>query len=50
LNRPPRLRFAQPLLLTKALMSKMSREAHPIRAAERRQIVAPGESPGFSGK
>ena len=26
----------------------MSREAHPMRAAERRKIVAPGESPGFS--
>src|SRR5690242_1540572 len=27
----------------------MTREAHPIEAAERRQILAPGASPGFSG-
>jgi hypothetical protein len=33
---------------SKALLSKItSREAHQIRAAERRHIVAPGESPGF---
>ena len=31
-----------------ALLSKLPREAHPIRAAERQQIVAPGASPGFS--
>jgi hypothetical protein len=30
-------------------MPKMAREAHPIEAAERRQILAPGASPGFSG-
>jgi hypothetical protein len=30
-----------------AVLSKMSREAHPIKAAERRQIIAPGDSPGF---
>ena len=35
--------------LTKAELSKMSREARPIKAAERRQILAPGVSPGFSG-
>ena len=29
-------------------LSKRSREAHPIIAAEQRQNVAPGLSPGFS--
>jgi hypothetical protein len=28
----------------------MSREAHPIEAAGRRQIFAPGASPGFFGQ
>src|SRR5437762_12062034 len=31
-----------------SLLSKMMREAHPIEAAERRQYVAPGASPGIS--
>ncbi len=31
-----------------SLLSKMTREAHPIEAAERRQNVAPGASPGIS--
>jgi len=36
-------------LLSKVQLSKMSREAHPIKAAERRQILAPGASPGSFG-
>src|SRR5262245_29351071 len=30
--------------------SGCSRDAHPIEAAERRQILAPGASPGFFGQ
>ena len=37
-------------LLFEAQLSNMSREAHPIKAAERRQILAPGASPGFFGR
>ena len=47
LDRAMRIIHALPLL-GEALLSKMSREAHPMRAAGRRKIVAPGESPGFS--
>src|SRR5437870_12399062 len=36
------------LYYAKSLLSKMTREAHPIEAAERRQYVAPGASPGIS--
>src|SRR5262249_57811438 len=41
--------IAQPPLFGEAQLSKMSREAHPIKAAERRQILAPGASPGSFG-
>src|SRR5215471_16270551 len=42
--------MSRPPLLIQAQLSKMSRDAHPIEAAERRQILAPGASPGFFGQ
>ncbi len=45
-----RFLIAQTPLLSEAVLSKMSREAHAIEAAERRQIVAPADRPGFFGR
>jgi hypothetical protein len=39
--------MSRPPLLGEALLPKVSREANPIRAAERRQILATGASPWF---